>query len=132
MCARCPREKNRGFHSRNTKMGTLITPRSGTLSFYSQSESHSLTLERDILACNGKKAMARATATIFTPDRMAEAISHPIRFSRAVSRGGRWLARGTMALDDRPLVTHLLKGHRILGNVVVLPSIGMGQFVRRA
>ena len=37
------REKSR-FHSRNTKMGTLITPRSGTLSFYSQSESHSLTL----------------------------------------------------------------------------------------
>ena len=37
------REKSR-FHSPNTKVGTLITPRSGTLSFYSQSESHSLTL----------------------------------------------------------------------------------------
>jgi len=121
--SRCPRsrEKNRGFTAATPKWA-LSSPHAQGRSLFIANPNHIPLPSRDILACNGKKAMARATATIFTPDRMAEAISHPIRFSRAVSRGGRWLARGTMALDNRPLVTHLLKGHRILGDVVVLPS----------
>jgi hypothetical protein len=35
-----------------------------------------------------------------------------------------------VGLDDDPLVTHLLEGHRVLGNVVVLPSIGIA-FIRQ-
>ena len=59
-------QKNRGFTAPTPKWA-LSSPHAQGRSLLIANPNHIPLPSRDILACNGKKAMARATATLFTP-----------------------------------------------------------------